>query len=136
MRGHIGLVKAIEEFIASYPGARHIKNGRTPVQLQPGQEKIESELTTSSYAIPILCEGSTMSALVKIQFTYDKRTNTGHILMNSSHIELIAGKDLNSNEHKIHAIKQLYNVIREGDKRAQINMTCYKCGHVTEHECW
>jgi len=51
--------------------------------------------------------------------------------MNTTDIETLVGK-----EKKAPTAQSLYYVLREDDKRLRANITCYKCGHVIEHECW
>ena len=120
--------KAIEALIRTLPGAMNINNGKYPIKLMLGQETVESELTTSKYMIPIATEED-RTAVIALRFIYDKRQNMGLIEMSDNHIILLTGKE------KITA-KRLYDVLREDDKRIKANITCYKCGHVIEHECW
>ena len=121
--------KAIEVFIQTYPGALNIKNGKQPPKLMPGQEAIESKLTIRKYMIPMRLGDE--SHVVAVKFEFDERLNQGLIIMNTTDIETLVGK-----EKKAPTAQSLYYVLREDDKRLRANITCYKCGHVIEHECW
>lgn len=136
MRGQIALVDAMEQIIWSYPGARSIKNGTPLNELIPGQKEVESDVTTSAYTIPVILNGNKVENFVKVHFTYDKRIDTGFIRMSGAHIGLITGRDFDEIVKKEHVIRKLYNTINVGQEKARIDMTCFKCGHVVEHECW
>ncbi|MCK9598441.1 MAG: hypothetical protein M0R06_05330 [Sphaerochaeta sp.] len=120
--------KAIEALIRTLPGALNIKNGKQPPKLMPGQEASESDLMTVKYMIPIATEGNG-ATVIAVRFIYDKRQNMGLIEMSDNHIILLSGKEMMT-------ARKLYEVLREDDKRIKANITCYKCGHVIEHECW
>lgn len=142
----IDLVRVIEELVWSYPGAKYIKNGASHIELMPGQEKIESDVTTSQFAIPLNCGNGNGQSFVKIHFTYDKRVHSGFIRMSDAHMGMVIGRDIGVHEgdgYPIpqyvagrHVIKPLYNIINEGQNKARVDMTCFKCKHVVEHECF
>jgi hypothetical protein len=123
--------KAIEALIQTLPGAFNMRNGKMPPKLMPGQEAVESKLTISRYMIPVMLDGSNKTHMISMKFEFDERLNQGLIIMKKTDIDTLAGK-----EKKAPTAQSMYRVFKEDDKRLKANITCYKCGHVIEHECW
>jgi len=124
----IDQTRAIEALVKTLPGALNVRNGKRPPKLMPGQEAVKSEFVTNKYMIPVSIEGNG-ATMIAIRFIYDGRRDMGLIEMSETHILMLAGKE------KV-TTRSMYRVFKEDEKRLKADITCYKCGHVIEHECW